>query len=92
MQKNLMYKQIREFLISQKIRKASIFGSFARNEETETSDIDLLIEGENLTLFDVLRLEDSIQKITNRKADIVEYDAIKPSLQKYIQADLISLI
>jgi hypothetical protein len=92
MQKNLMYKQIREFLISQKIRKASIFGSFARNEETATSDIDLLIEGENLTLFDVLRLEDSIQKITNRKVDIVEYDAIKPSLQKYIQADLISLI
>lgn len=91
-QKSEIYDQIRNILITKNIKRASVFGSFARNEETDSSDIDLLIEGDNLTLFDVLRLEDSIQKITNRKVDIVEYGAVKPSLKKYIQADLVNLI
>ena len=38
-----------------------MFGSYARNEETETSDIDILIDGEGALLhniFDVIRLLD----------------------------------
>ncbi|EPM6859082.1 nucleotidyltransferase family protein [Enterococcus faecalis] len=43
------------------IKKAFLFGSYARNEATETSDIDILIDGEGALLhniFDVIRLLD----------------------------------
>ena len=44
-----------------------LFGSYARGEATETSDVDLLIEGGNIrTLFQLaalrLELEDALQK------------------------------
>ncbi len=92
MQKKELFDSIRDFLIKSNIKKAAIFGSFARNEENEKSDIDILIEGEKLTLFDILNIEDKLQSITQRKIDIVEYQAVKPSLGKYIFSDLIQLI
>ena len=68
------------------------FGSFARNEETEQSDIDVLIEAKNMTMFDILRLEDELQKIYQRKIDLVEYKAIKSSIKKYVFPNLVELI
>ena len=92
MQKKELFDSIRDFLMKNNIKKAAIFGSFARNEENEKSDIDILIEGEKLTLFDILNIEDMLQSITQRKIDIVEYQAVKPSLAKYVFSDLIPLI
>ena len=40
--------------------KSFLFGSYARNEATETSDLDILIDGEGSLLhniFDVIRLK-----------------------------------
>lgn len=92
MQKSEIYQQVTAFLMDKNIKKAAVFGSFARNEETENSDIDILIEAENLTLFDILNIEDKLQNIINRKIDLVEFKAVKPSLQKYIYSDLVKLI
>ncbi len=92
MQKKELFDGIRDFLMKNNIKKAAIFGSFARNEENEKSDIDILIEGDKLTLFDILNIEDTLQSITQRKIDIVEYQAVKPSLAKHIFSDLIPLI
>jgi predicted nucleotidyltransferase len=92
MLKEELINNIKNYLLSEDIKKAAIFGSFARNEETAKSDIDILIKGEKLSIFDILRIEDALQTISNRKIDIVEYDAIKPSLKQYIFQNTIQLI
>ena len=75
------------------IKKAAIFGSFARNEADANSDVDLLIEtGKPLTLFDVLRMEKELGNATNRKIDIVEYSAIKASMRENILKEAILIL
>lgn len=49
-----------------------VFGSFAKESETENSDIDLLIEIEKgRDILDIIAFQQAVSNITNRKIDIV---------------------
>ena len=75
------------------VKKAAIFGSFARNEATDKSDLDLLIEtGKPLTLFDMLRLENELGAAAKRKIDVVEYSAIKASIRENVLKEAILIL
>ena len=67
--------------------KIGLFGSFARNEETETSDIDLIIEfqpnTENLT-EKKSKIKDLISKRFNRDVDLCREKYIKPYFKSHI--------
>ncbi|MFS6555242.1 nucleotidyltransferase domain-containing protein, partial [Parabacteroides distasonis] len=39
-----MIEKIRQYLSTQPVKKAWLFGSFSRGEESETSDVDILVE------------------------------------------------
>ncbi len=74
------------------VKKAAIFGSYARGDFDENSDVDILIEPpENMGLEFInlkLNLEDSL----NKKVDLVSYNGISKYLRKYILADQVQLI
>ena len=92
MEKQELYQNLKKFLLQKNITKAAVFGSFARNEETHHSDIDLLIETKGMSMFDILRIEDELEMLFQRKIDLVEFKAVKPSIHKYVFADLVELI
>ncbi len=74
------------------VKKAAVFGSVARGEQTKKSDIDFLIELEDgRTLFDLGGLKVDLEKILNKKVDLVEYGAIRPLFKKQILKDEISI-
>ena len=90
----LQYLSINKQTISRKyhLRKMGIFGSYARNEQTPNSDLDLLIEFEdntpNLTeKKEFLRKE--IQSVFNIHVDICREKYIKPVFRRHILADAI---
>jgi len=68
-----------------------LFGSFARNEEVY-HDIDILIETNNHTFFDLLKLETELGKLLNIKVDLVEYNALKNSMKESVIKDSIVII
>ena len=75
------------------IKRAAIFGSFAKGTNRLNSDIDLLIEpGKGFTLFKMLKLEQEITELTNRKVDLVEYNAIKPSIKNEVLLSAITIL
>ena len=75
------------------IKRAAIFGSFAKGNTTANSDIDLLIEPENnFTLFKMLQLEQEISQLINRKVDLVEYSALKPSIKNEVLGSAITIL
>lgn len=76
-----------------KVKRAAIFGSMAKGEETAESDIDLLIEpSKGFTLFNMLQLESELSHLTDRKIDIVEYTALKTSIKnEVLQSSIIIL-
>lgn len=57
------------------IKKVYIFGSFARNEQKLSSDVDLRIEATNhFSSFDIGYLRDLLKEKFNREVDIVAED------------------
>lgn len=89
---------ILQFLLQNKERfhseyrliKIGIFGSFARNENNEKSDIDILVEFENNTteLFEKkISLKNEIQSKFNLPVDICRERYIKPIFRDQILAE-----
>jgi predicted nucleotidyltransferase len=73
----------------------SLFGSYARNEATKNSDLDLLYELDwtfTTTLGSLQYLEDLLVKEFNvKKVDFVSKRKINPHLKSYIEKDLITI-
>lgn len=66
-----------------------IFGSFTREDFREDSDIDILIDYDLPIGIEFIDLADELEKILNRKVDLVSKNGIKPKYLKEIQKDLI---
>jgi len=70
------------------VKRASLFGSIVRDDYTEGSDIDILVElQEDTSLLDFIDIKLEIEDATNKKVDLVEYDMIKPALREYILSE-----
>ena len=91
---NKIKKPIVDVLKKHKIRKAGIFGSFARGEEKENSDIDILIDigGRKFSLLDLISLEMELEKRLGKKIDLLTYAGINPHLKEYILKDEVRII
>lgn len=59
------------------IEKVYLFGSFIRNEESETSDIDLLVEmKETINAFKFIRIKQELESKIHRKVDLLTRESI----------------
>ena len=68
-----------------KVNKIGIFGSFATGKTKKKSDVDLLVEFEDMIdLFDFVHLNDEIQQILKNRVDLVTPDTIKPYIKSKI--------
>jgi len=67
-------EQQKEFLKNKyKIKEIGIFGSFVRGEATEDSDVDILVEFEEVpSLFKFIEIENYLSNILGIKVDLVE--------------------
>lgn len=70
------------------IKELGVFGSYSRNDQNENSDIDILVEFESPIGLDFVSLAEDLEKILNKKVDLVSKGAIKPRLWEYIKKDL----
>jgi predicted nucleotidyltransferase len=78
-------KKILPILEDYRVKKIGLFGSYARGEIKENSDIDILIEIEkDISLLDFVGLKQEIEEALGEKVDLVEYDKIKPLLRERI--------
>jgi predicted nucleotidyltransferase len=61
------------------VKRASFFGSVARGEAKEDSDIDLLIEFEGRkSLLDLAGLKIELEELLDRKVDVLTYKSLHP--------------
>src|SRR3990167_1052777 len=67
------------------VKEIGIFGSCARGEQDETSDIDILIELEKpVGIVKFLKLEKHLSLLLEAKVDIVTKKALKPYIGRQI--------
>jgi predicted nucleotidyltransferase len=70
--------------------KAWLFGSFARGEQTENSDVDILIvPDEMVVLFKLSGMLLDLQELLNLKVDLVTEKGLLPFARKSVDRDKI---
>ena len=86
-----MAQQIAEYFKTQPVLKAWLFGSYARGEEREDSDVDLLVKFDRsipIGLFAYLRIHRELEEKLGRKVDLVEEETLRPAAQSTANRDL----
>ena len=70
------------------VKSLRIFGSVARNEQTEESDVDICIEMNAPDLFNMVHIKEDLQKLFGRNVDIVRLRKnMNPMLLNQIERD-----
>jgi len=74
------------------IRNVRVFGSMARNDATEGSDLDLLVElEEGKSGFALGGFLDAVSKLVHRKVDVVTEKSLHPAIRKKIMREVRAL-
>lgn len=69
--------------------KIGIFGSMARGESNEDSDIDILYRfRETIGLFKLIGLQQDLEEKLDKKVDLVSEKYLNPKLRPYVLNDL----
>lgn len=71
------------------IHRMALFGSWARGEAREDSDVDVLVEVDPSIGLRFVELGDELERALGRRVDLVSRRAIKPSLWERIEPELI---
>lgn len=76
-----MLQTIRDYFASQPVQRAWLFGSFARGEETQDSDVDILVEYDKnarISLMTISHMIGELEQSIGRKIDLVEEGCLLP--------------
>lgn len=73
------------------ITRVGLFGSFSRNENTENSDLDLLLEfdPQQKNFHNFMKAYDLLENIFNIRVDIITPESISPYLKKHIESEAV---
>jgi len=71
------------------IRRMALFGSWARGDAREDSDVDILVDVDPSIGLRFVELGDDLERALGRRVDLVSRRAIKPELWERIRPELI---
>lgn len=95
MNNNLSSKRIFEILQKNhyllkkyRVKRIGLFGSYIRNESSKRSDIDLIVDFEEKTFDNFIELAFELEKIFDRKIDLLTEKGISPYILPYIKNEV----
>ena len=82
---------LRQYFITQPVLKAWLFGSFSRGEETQDSDVDIIVSLDKskpigLKFFGMLS---DLEELLGRKVDLVSEGTLLPFAKESVERDKI---
>ena len=90
MNNQAMLQKIAEYFKTQPVLKAWLFGSYARGEETEESDVDILFipdMSQNFSLFTLGGMYMDLKDLLGREVDLVPDGSLLPFAQETAEQD-----
>lgn len=85
---NYLTQHKKEFKEKYAVEEIGLFGSYAREEESEESDIDIFVKMKP-DLLEMVGLKLQIEEDLSKKVDLIrEHKNMKPLLLKMIQKDI----
>lgn len=86
--KSILAKHKQMLINKYGLKFIAIFGSYGRQQQQETSDIDLMVEFEKPIGIEFIDLADELEKLLNIRVDLVSKNGIKAKYLKQIQQDI----
>jgi len=91
------FEEIRVILASHKkeyvkkygVKNLGIFGSFSRGDETERSDVDILVEFSEPIGLEFVVFAEELERLLDLNVDLVSKGAIKPRMLEQVKKDLV---
>ena len=78
-------KRYKPFLAEQfKVKEIGIFGSYSRGEESEKSDVDILVDFYEPIGWEFIDLKEFLEEILGRQVDLATPRALRPQLREKI--------
>ena len=71
-----------------KVKSIAIFGSYARKEQTENSDVDIMVTFSEPVGLEFFGLANFLEDILSMRVDLTTPDGIKPNRKEYVMEDL----
>ncbi len=87
--KTKLEEQKEELFKKYPIKTLAIFGSYARNDQKPTSDLDLMVEFHSRVGSEFIELADEVEQIFGIKVDLVSKKGIKERYFERIKEELI---
>ena len=85
-------QQVRAVLARAGLQNPRVFGSVARGQDVETSDLDLLVEAPGgTTFFDLARIENELSAIMNCRVELRTAASLAPDVAKRAAVDVMPL-
>lgn len=93
----LNLKTVKDILLAHKQRLSikyglsnlAIFGSYARNQQTDESDLDILVEFDRPIGSEFIDLADELEQLLRVKIDLVSKKGIKDKYLRSIEKELV---
>ncbi len=84
-------KVVQDYFKDKPVNKVYLFGSYARGDAKEESDVDLIVEIDDskkrLSLYGFIKLQLGIQKDLNKKVDLIEAHLFFPKVKLHAEKD-----
>jgi len=66
------------------VETLQLFGSWARDEARDDSDVDVLVSFREKSYQNYFRLKELLEQVLERRVDLVTTEALKPALREAI--------
>lgn len=87
-----MKQTLADYFKTQPVVKAWLFGSFARGEETQTSDVDILFvpdKTQHFSLFTMGGMYEDLKELLGREVDLITVGGLMPFARESADRDKI---
>ena len=84
-----MIETIREYFKTQPVRKAWLFGSYARGEETKDSDVDILVDLDysKPVGLEFIQMQLDLQALLKKPIDLVSSRGMSKYIKPYVDSE-----
>ena len=75
------------------VKSLALFGSVARDQATDVSDVDLLVAfNRPVGLFGLFELQDHLERLLGCSVDLGTFDGLKPRIREQVLAERVNVV
>ena len=87
----LLAREKARLTVLYKVRRLALFGSYARGDQNETSDVDILVDADPSIGLEFVSLAEELERILGERVELVSMRAVNKRNMELIQPELVDV-